>query len=168
MGRLRGLLWGFRGAQIGIKVFVGPRCYLSNPRGLVVGARSVLEGDVRLKIVSPEGRIVIGENVFIGNRSQFDCLDSIQVGDHTLIAPNVFIADHDHGMAKDRRIDTQACVSTPVDIGADVWLGTNVCVLRGAVLEQGAVVGANSIVRGTIEEYSVVAGAPAVPIGKRK
>jgi phosphonate metabolism protein (transferase hexapeptide repeat family) len=48
-----------------------------------------------------------------------------------------------------------------VQIGHDVWIGHGAVILPGAVIGDGAVIGANSVVSGTVEPYSIVAGAPA-------
>jgi acetyltransferase-like isoleucine patch superfamily enzyme len=49
----------------------------------------------------------------------------------------------------------------PVTIGSDAWLGAKVTVLRGATIGDGAVVGANAVVRGLVPARSVAVGIPA-------
>ena len=83
------------------------------------------------------------------------------IGDHTVIAPGCFITDHNHGIAPDKRIDEQPCVSEPVTIGKDVWLGTKVVVLPGVSIGDGAVVAANAVVTKNVPPAGVVAGVPA-------
>lgn len=46
-------------------------------------------------------------------------------------------------------------------IGNDVWLGHGACVLSGAHIGDGAVVGAHTVVRGTVPPYAIVFGNPA-------
>ncbi|WP_425099206.1 CatB-related O-acetyltransferase [Tropicibacter sp. S64] len=45
-------------------------------------------------------------------------------------------------------------------IGHDVWLGYGALVLPGATIGNGVIVGAGSVVRGTIPDYAVVTGNP--------
>lgn len=52
-------------------------------------------------------------------------------------------------------------------IGNDVWLGENVTVLPGVHIGDGAIIGINSVVGNNIEPYTIAAGNPAKPIGKR-
>jgi acetyltransferase-like isoleucine patch superfamily enzyme len=52
-------------------------------------------------------------------------------------------------------------------IGNDVWLGAGVHVLRGAVIEDGAIIGAGSVVTGHIPSYAIAVGAPAKVIKYR-
>ena len=55
----------------------------------------------------------------------------------------------------------------PININDYVWIGANVTVLQNVKIGQGAVVCAGSVVTKDVEPYSIVAGTPARPIGKR-
>ena len=46
-------------------------------------------------------------------------------------------------------------------IGNDVWIGTNVVIMRGIKIGDGAIVAAGSIVTKDIPPYTIVAGCPA-------
>ena len=48
-----------------------------------------------------------------------------------------------------------------IKIEDDAWLGTQAVILPGVTVGKGAVVGAGSVVRDDVPEYTVVAGAPA-------
>ena len=52
-------------------------------------------------------------------------------------------------------------------IGHDVWLGTNVTVMGGVRIGNGAVIGAGSVVTKNVEPYTIVAGVPAKVIKLR-
>jgi acetyltransferase-like isoleucine patch superfamily enzyme len=54
----------------------------------------------------------------------------------------------------------------PVEIGNNVWVGTGATVLPGVRVEDGAVVGAGSVVTHQVPARTVVAGNPAKVIGK--
>ena len=41
-------------------------------------------------------------------------------------------------------------------------------IMAGVTVGSGAVIGAGSVVKGTVAEYSIVAGAPARPVGHRQ
>lgn len=55
----------------------------------------------------------------------------------------------------------------PCDVGNDVWIGSNACILRGVTVSDGAVVGAGAVVTHDIGPYEVWAGVPARKIGQR-
>lgn len=52
-------------------------------------------------------------------------------------------------------------------IGNDVWIGTNVLLVAGVSIGDGAVIGANSVVTRDVEPYTIVAGSPARAIKQR-
>lgn len=49
----------------------------------------------------------------------------------------------------------------PVEIGHDVWVGTNAIILSGVSIGTGAVIGAGAVVTKSIPPYAIAAGNPA-------
>lgn len=52
-------------------------------------------------------------------------------------------------------------------IGHDVWIATNVVILRNIKIGNGAVIGAGAIVTKDVEPYSIVVGVPGKVVKKR-
>lgn len=52
-------------------------------------------------------------------------------------------------------------------VGNDVWIGQNAVILPGVHIDDGCIIGANSVVGSDIPPYSVVVGNPAKVIRKR-
>ena len=52
-------------------------------------------------------------------------------------------------------------------IGNDVWAGSGALILSGTEIENGAVLGAGTVIRSSAPAYSIVAGNPARQIGCR-
>ena len=52
-------------------------------------------------------------------------------------------------------------------IGNDVWIGSNVLLLPGISIGDGAIIAAGAVVTKDIEPYSIVGGVPAKEIRKR-
>ncbi|PVA06402.1 CatB-related O-acetyltransferase [Thalassorhabdomicrobium marinisediminis] len=52
-------------------------------------------------------------------------------------------------------------------LGHDVWIGQGATILPGARIGSGCIIGARSVVRGTIPPYTVLAGNPARPLRRR-
>lgn len=56
---------------------------------------------------------------------------------------------------------------TPPTIGNDVWVGSNVTILRDVVIGDGAVIAASAVVTKDVPPYAMVAGVPAKVIRYR-
>jgi len=52
-------------------------------------------------------------------------------------------------------------------IGNDVWLGHEACILSGSKIGDGAIIGARAVVRGDVPPYAIVIGNPAKVIRYR-
>ncbi|NCD22823.1 MAG: acyltransferase, partial [Spartobacteria bacterium] len=166
-GRLRAVRLRWRGAYLASKVAVGPGCRCWLPRGIVLGERAALEGDVWLKLVAPNARLHVGAFTFFGQGCHLNVLERVDIGAHCLFGPRCVIVDHNHGILPDRRIDEQPCVAKPVRIGDDVWCGAGAVILPGVSIGSGAVVGAQSVVTRDVPPMAVVAGNPARVIRMR-
>ena len=75
--------------------------------------------------------------------------------------------DCDHGMVRERLIRTQAFITGPIAIGNDVWIGAGAKILKGANIGDGVIIGAQAVVRGDLEPYSIYVGVPARKVGER-
>ncbi|HEX8253459.1 MAG TPA: acyltransferase [Thermoanaerobaculia bacterium] len=166
--RIRARVLRLRGASIGAKSSIDSHVRVRRPWCLTLGTRAEVEHDVFFKLVSDDARLNVGDYTFIGNGTQFDVLETVTVGAHTLIAPNVFITDHAHNAADGLRLDEQGSSSAPVVIGDDVWIGTRAVILRGVTIGNGAVVGAGAVVTKDVPPRAIVAGVPAREIGARR
>lgn len=88
-------------------------------------------------------------------------IGGVNIGNNTMIAAQCYIIDMDHGTAAGELIRKQCNTVCPVIIGNDVWLGANVTVLKGSVIDDGAVIGAKSMVKGHIGSNVIAVGVPA-------
>lgn len=167
MLRTRARCLQLRGAKIDAKTSIGPRCQVTKPWLLKLGANILVESDVYFKIVSDNAKLVLDDFVFVGKGTEFDVMLSIAIGKHSLIAPGGFITDHSHGIAKNLRIDQQPCFASPVSIGMDVWIGSKVTILAGVTIGDGAVIAAHSVVNRDVSPYTIFGGAPACFLKKR-
>jgi len=133
-------------------------------------------------LLRPQARIRIGRRCQLGN-SHFVCAESIEVGDDVLMAWGITLVDSDNHSIywEERQFDVERCrrdyVSTgghdlarthdwsrvetrPVRIGDKSWIGFNALVLKGVSIGEGAIVGAGSVVAGSIAPWSIVSGNP--------
>jgi acetyltransferase-like isoleucine patch superfamily enzyme len=91
------------------------------------------------------------------------------IGANVMIAPHCTIASGNHNFAQTERPMRFAGSTSrgPIVIGDDVWIGANCSILDGVTIGRGAVVAANSVVNSNVDEYAIVGGTPAVPLGSR-
>ncbi len=145
--------------------FDGPVCLVGTGR-LTLGEYCRLGRGV---VFETEGRgeIVIGNNVRINDGCTIVAHERVIVGNDALIGEYASIRDADHGLESGVLMRLQANVAKPIDVGNNVWIGRGACVLKGVALEDGAVVGANSVVTRAVPRDVIVAGVPARQIAKR-
>lgn len=101
--------------------------------------------------------IALGKNVFINSNCKFQDQGGITIGDNVLIGHNVVIATINHDLNPKKRADMYP---KPVKIGNNVWIGSNVVILGGVTIEDGAVIGAGSIVTKDVPKNAVAFGSP--------
>ncbi|MNO37759.1 putative acetyltransferase [compost metagenome] len=107
--------------------------------------------------------ITIGKNVFFNTGCSFQDRGGISIGDGTMLGMNVTIATLNHGLSLDTRNVTYP---SPVIIGENVWIGSNVTILPGVTIGDNSVVAAGAVVTKNVPENTVVAGVPAKELKK--
>jgi acetyltransferase-like isoleucine patch superfamily enzyme len=107
--------------------------------------------------------ILIGKNVFFNTGCSFQDRGGITIGDGTMIGMNVTIATLNHGLSLDTRNTTYP---SPVNIGENVWIGSNATILPGVTIGDNSVVAAGAVVTKDVPENTVVAGVPAKVVKK--
>ena len=138
---------------------LGP-VYVLNPN-LTIGRNVIIFPGV---MFFGKGPIVIGDNTKIGNNTVIysSPMGGVFIGSHVAIAADCYIIDADHGTKRGQLIEEQNMVVKKVVIGDNVWLGTHVVVVKGSVVNDGAVVGAMSLVNSEIKKESINVGIPAI------
>jgi acetyltransferase-like isoleucine patch superfamily enzyme len=157
-----------QGARVAARVRIGKRFETTQARGLALGARTVVEADVAVKLADVAASLATGEHVFIGRGCIFDLTGRLEIGAGTMLAPGCFITDHNHGTEPGSPIWQQPCMPGPVRIGAGAWLGARVVLLPGVAIGDGAVVAAGAVVTRDVAADTIVGGVPARLLRMRK
>jgi acetyltransferase-like isoleucine patch superfamily enzyme len=113
-------------------------------------------------------KIKIGNHVDIGNGTFISANNDIQIGNHVIMAPYVFITDHDHGIFDVTKNLHQQPITEggSVIIKDNVFLGTKSSILKNVTIGQHSTIGANSVVVKDIPPFCIAAGNPAKIIKK--
>lgn len=112
--------------------------------------------------------LTIGNNAHIAIRCTIQSIGGIKIGkDFTMSEPSrIYSWSNDVKRSKSGTIREKFYIHSPIVIKDNVWLGINLSVFKG-LIEKNVFIQANSIVISDIEENTIVAGNPAVKIGKR-
>lgn len=117
--------------------------------------------------VPPGAVLVIEDHVKIMHHVLIAATEFVKIGHHSQVAEFTSIRDSEHGLERDQFIIDQPSISAPTVIGSDVWIGRGCAILKGSTIGDGAVVGANSVVRGSLPEQSIAVGSPARIVRER-
>lgn len=106
-----------------------------------------------------------GYNITIGKNFYSDLgltiLDKaeVKIGDNVIVGPHVHIYTSSHPYNEVQRIKGYE-YAKQVTIYDNVWIGGNVTILPGVKINQGAIIGAGSVVTHDIPPYVVATGNP--------
>jgi len=110
------------------------------------------------------GDVTAGRHTWIGPFTMLDVSGGLTIGDHCSISVGVQSYTHDSvqwamssGAAQPER--------APAVIGSRCHIGPNVTVSRGVTIDDGCVIGANSLVRTSIPAGSRTHGTPCLVVG---
>jgi len=120
------------------------------------------------------GKISIGSNTCIYNRTVIGSVDSITIGNCVIISNHVHIYDNNNHPTSPK-VRHEMCLngfegdawhwkhaeSAPIVIEDDVWIGEYSAVMKGVTIGRGSIVGAHAVVTKDVPPYTVVAGNPA-------
>ena len=116
------------------------------------------------------GKISIGDNCDIGKDTIIYSSENggVKIENNTTIAGQCYIIDMDHGIKKGENISNQKNSVGKIVIGKDCWIAANVTILKGTKIEDGAIIGAKSLVKGKIESNTINVGIPTKKIKNRE
>ena len=121
-------------------------------------------------IFAVDAQLRLGYKFFLGINSQLYAVrEDILIGDYCMIAPNCVLVSDNHRFDNiSLPIMEQGFDKGKIVLENDIWIGSNVVILKGVKIEEGSVVAAGSVVNKDIESYSVVGGVPIRLIKKRE
>lgn len=137
--------------------------YISIGTGTVIGPHVSLSAGVSpAHDLGVDEVVSIGDRCLIGKGSGIVAHERVVIGDDVFTGHHVYITDANHGYEDTSiPIGSQFASPRPVHIGAGSWLGHGTIVLPGATIGRHVVVGAGSVVTGSLPDDCVAVGNPA-------
>lgn len=111
-------------------------------------------------------KLTIGKGSIIGDNALLDARNSLTIGENVNLSSNVSIYTEQH----DHRDPLFRCFTDrkmSIEIDNRAWIGSNVIILPGVHIGEGAVCCAGCVVTKDVEPFTVVAGIPAKKVGDR-
>jgi acetyltransferase-like isoleucine patch superfamily enzyme len=141
--------------------------------GMAVYLNSRLYMKLYNKLLKTTGLKISGTPRFIAKSVKFDDFNLITLGDRLVVSSNVIFLTHDYSyttslISINKQPKTDIGILGPIFIGNNVFIGMNTILLPGTKIGNNVIVGAGSVIRGTIPDNSVVSGNPAVVIADIK
>lgn len=145
--------------------------WIYGPGQIAIGDQVVMMGHVWLSVEReawglPAPVLRIGNGVGIRPYCTISAAESVVIEDNVVLSSFSSVIDSDHTFAgPSENVVFNPMVTTPVRVGRGTWIGERSAILRGADIGRFCIIGANSVVRGQIPDYSVAVGAPARVVG---
>ncbi len=132
-----------------------------NPSKIVIGKNCVIKG--KLLVFAHQGEIIIGDNCFIGERTEIWSSAKIKIGNNVQVSHNVNIMDTD-SHPKDPKLRSEHYLeiikkghpssgnivnninSKPISINDNVWIGHSSSIKKGVDIGNNSIISSNSIV----------------------
>lgn len=144
---------------------LSPKMTLVNPQNISLGNNSSIEKYCVLESWRG-GRMVIGDNVSLGEYTHITCAHRIIIKNGVLTGRFVLITDNGHGGTDgtdkywppmQREVKSKGTIY----IGQNVWIGDKATILSNVKIGDGAIIAANAVVTKDIPAFAVAGGCPA-------
>jgi abequosyltransferase len=139
---------------------------------IAIGSQSVILAGTFLSVETPAWSkpvpaLKIGDRVGIRPYCMISASEEIVIEDDVILGAFTSVIDSDHTFSEGRpNVMHNSVATAPIRIGRGAWLAERVAVLRGSRIGRCCIVGANSVVRGELPDYSIAVGAPARVVGE--
>jgi maltose O-acetyltransferase len=130
-----------------------------------ISQEAILRGKI---VVTDVEKIQIGPQSVVNDNTYFETRGHLKIGRNVHLARGLTIwtIDHNYRSAKSIPYD-EVIIEKSVVIKDFVWIGANVSIIPGIIVEEGAIVGMGAVVTKDVPYCAIVGGSPAKVIGYR-
>lgn len=128
---------------------------IRNKSKIIINGLIHTKKNVELKAFNG-GSLSIAPRCTFNNNCMIASGQQINIDEGTIFGPNVVIVDHDHDFRNVDYILGGEYKFDDIYIGKNVWIGANVVILKGTRIGDNSVIGAGCIIKGNVNENSVV------------
>ena len=147
--------------KFGFPSYIANPIYLKRLSRIFVGIKVRILPHSRIEVTSKKASITFEDNISIGQNFHITSGGNLVIKKNTTIAENVMVTDIDHNyQVIDMHILDQEHIISKTEIGENCYIGFGVVIQAGTTLGRQCVVGANSVVKGSFPDFSVIVGAP--------
>ncbi len=164
---IRAVIYKLFFKKIGNRCVFGKPIFIYGEKNIVIGNKVRIFPHARME-AHYSGSIIFEDNISIGQGLHIiSGYKNLVIGQGTTISSNVFISNIDHQYDDiNTPISEQPLSYSETKIGENCFLGIGARILPGSQLGKHCIVGANSVVKGVFEDYSVIVGNPGVVVKK--
>ncbi len=118
--------------------------------------------DHGFRCICPQS-ITLERCVSLGHDNHIWAFMPVKIGHHTMTAKDLLIISASHDSSSFEPLAGQE-----VEIGPGCWIGARVTILGGVKIGKGSIIGAGSLVKNSIPDWSIAVGVPARVIKQRQ
>lgn len=156
-----------------VKIEAGTYIQTTSQNGITLGNNVTI---CQNSIIRPSGfyggnlgwGLVLGSYSSIGAGSYIGCSGKITIGNYVMIGPHCTMIAENHNYADvTKNMIEQGVNNKGIEIKDNVWIGANVTILDGVIIESGCVLAAGAVVTKSTMPNGIYAGVPAKLIKTR-
>lgn len=138
----------------------GAKVFMLRMFGAKVGKNVVIKPHVNIKF---PWRLVIGDNVWVGEQVWIDNLDMVSIGNNVCISQGAFLLCGNHDYKK----ETFDLKTGSITLEDGVWIGAKSIVCGNVICYSHSVLMVQSVAVKNLEAYGIYRGNPAEKIKER-
>lgn len=124
---------------------------------ITISSGVVFREDFKI-LATKSAEVYIDKNVFFNNNCSINSLEKITIGENTIFGEGVKIYDHNHKIIRTDQlhVDRDNFSISPVIIGKNCWIASNVVILKGVEIGDNCVIGAGCIIHKSVPANTIV------------